>query len=104
MAAGKGAAGMGDTTFSSYQDEIANAAKVAAEQAGRKAGNLEDQLRVANELLRGLEILGKDTESEALRKSLVEILDAFSESILQRVLRSQMRPGVNKRSIRWSRS
>jgi hypothetical protein len=83
MAAGKGAAGMGDTTFSSYQDEIANAAKVAAEQAGRKAGNLEDQLRVANELLRGLEILGKDTESEALRKSLVEILDAFSESILQ---------------------
>lgn len=38
--------------------------------AGRKEGNLEDQLRVANELLRGFEILQKKPEAEALRAEL----------------------------------
>ena len=59
LAAGKGAAGMNALTLSQYQAEIDNAAQTASEVAGREQGNLEDQLRVANELLRGLQILQK---------------------------------------------
>lgn len=83
LAAGKGAAGMGAVAFSNYQDEISNTAQDAASKAGREKGNLEDQLRVANELLRGLEILSKADEVEKLEKDLTGILDAFSKSILQ---------------------
>ncbi|WP_257139813.1 SIR2 family protein [Burkholderia sp. MSMB1826] len=83
LAAGKGAAGMGAVTFSSYQAEIGNAAQDAAGKAGRELGNLEDQLRVANELLRGLAILGKTEDAEKLALDLANILDAFSKSILK---------------------
>lgn len=82
LAAGKGATGMGNLTLSHYQDEINRAAEKASEAAGRKKGNLEDQLRVANELLRGLEILQKDNEAEALRKELQTGMHAFAQSIL----------------------
>ncbi|MGL5908136.1 MAG: hypothetical protein ACRCZA_15730, partial [Shewanella sp.] len=57
LAAGTGAAGMGALTLSNHQTEITQAAEKAADAAGREKGNLEDQLRVANELLRGLEIM-----------------------------------------------
>ncbi|AJD69038.1 SIR2-like domain [Xanthomonas citri pv. citri] len=69
--------------FSRYQDEIDGAAQDAAKGAGRAKGNLEDQLRVANELLRGLQILGISDEAEALEQDLTGILNAFSKSILQ---------------------
>lgn len=82
LAAGKGAAGMGALTLSNHQTAIDQAAEKAAEAAGRKKGNLEDQLRVANELLRGLEILGEDSEAEALRKELQSGMQAFAQSIL----------------------
>src|SRR5690554_6755648 len=82
LAAGKGAAGMGTLTLSSHQIEIDQAAKKAAEAAGRKKGNLEDQLRVANELLRGLEILQQDSKAEALRNELDIGMRMFAQSIL----------------------
>jgi hypothetical protein len=82
LAAGKGAAGMGALTLSHYQTEITDAAKKAAEAAGRAQGNLEDQLRVANELLRGLEILQKNDEAKALRQELQTGMQAFAQSIL----------------------
>jgi hypothetical protein len=82
LAVGKSAAGMGALTLSTHESEINQAAEKAAEAAGRKTGNLEDQLRVANELLRGLEILQKDSEAEALRKELQTNMHAFAESIL----------------------
>ncbi len=83
LATGKPAAGMSEATLTSYKDEIEKAAKEAAQKAGREAGNLEDQLRAANELLRGLEILGKSTEAETLRTELTSTLEAFSKSILE---------------------
>lgn len=83
LAASKAAAGMGAVKFSRYQDKIDSAAQDAAKGAGRAKGNLEDQLRVANELLRGLQILGISDEAEALEQDLSGILDAFSKSILQ---------------------
>lgn len=82
IAAGKGAAGMNALTLTSHQAEISQAAERAAEAAGRKKGNLEDQLRVANELLRGLEILQKNSESAALRKELQTGMHSFAQSIL----------------------
>ncbi|MGY2399439.1 SIR2 family protein [Pseudomonas saponiphila] len=82
LAAGKGAAGMGALTLSNHQAEIDHAAEKAAEAAGRRKGNLEDQLRIANELLRGLEILQKDSEVEALRAELQNGMQDFAKSIL----------------------
>jgi hypothetical protein len=82
MAAEKSAAGMGSLTLSNHQSEIDQAAGNAAEAAGREKGNLEDQLRVANELLRGLEILQKDSEAKALREELQTGMQAFAQSIL----------------------
>ncbi|MFZ3123778.1 MAG: SIR2 family protein [Acidovorax sp.] len=83
LAADKAAAGMGEVILTSYKDEIAKAAKEAAQKAGREAGNIEDQLRAANELLRGLEILGKSTEAETLRTELAATLEVFAKSILE---------------------
>lgn len=82
LATGKGAAGMGALALSSHQTEIEQAAAKAAKAAGRKEGNLEDQLRVANELLRGLEILQKSSEAEALCNELQIGMQAFAQSIL----------------------
>lgn len=82
LAAGKGAAGMGSLTLSNHQAEIDQAAEKAAEAAGRKKGNLEDQLRIANELLRGLQILGKSEEADALRGELQTGMQNFAQSIL----------------------
>lgn len=90
---GKGAAlpGMSTVTFQSLNDEITQEAKRTSEVAGREEGNFEDQIRVANELLRGLEILAaaKEIGSEeqnqvaALRSDLKDILESFAKSILQ---------------------
>jgi hypothetical protein len=82
LAAGMPAAGMGEVTLTSYKDEIEKAAKKPP-KSGREAGNLEDQLRAANELLRGLEILGKAADAETCCTELTTTLEAFSKSILE---------------------
>lgn len=81
LAAERSAAGMSALNLSNYRDEINSKAKESASKAGRKEGNLEDQLRVANELLRGLEILG-DSKADELRNELNEGMQSFSQSIL----------------------
>lgn len=82
LAAKKGAAGMGNLSLSTHQTDINLAAEKAAEAAGRKKGNLEDQLRVANELLRGLDILQKSGEANQLRQELRTGMHDFAQSIL----------------------
>lgn len=81
LATGKLAAGMNALALSNHSDKINASAKQSAEAAGRKADNLEDQLRVANELLRGLEILGDESEA-ALRTEITNGMGKFAESIL----------------------
>lgn len=81
LAAGKGAAGMGEIPLSTHKDKVSAAAANAAKAAGRQKGNVEDQLRVANELLRGLEILQEPKASD-LRTELRTGMQAFAESIL----------------------
>lgn len=83
--------GMGTMSFGILDKEIAAEAKRSATLAGRSDGNFEDQIRAANELLRGLEILanskGKDSKEqkqvEALRKGLGSTLSSFAKSIFQ---------------------
>ncbi|MEG2267557.1 MAG: fibronectin-binding protein (FBP), partial [Acinetobacter sp.] len=60
LATSKPAAGMENTTFSEFNDQISSQAQVSAVKAGRSVANFEDQLRIANELLRGLEIQNDD--------------------------------------------
>lgn len=81
LTAGRGAAGMSALSLSNYEDEINSKAKESANKAGRKEGNLEDQLRIANELLRGLEILNNST-ADSLRNELNKGMTNFSQSIL----------------------
>ena len=83
LAAGKPATGMGEISLSAYATEIKQAAQSAAQKSGRQQGNLEDQLRAANELERGLEILGKSVEAKTLTTELTNALEVFSKSILQ---------------------
>lgn len=82
LAAGQRAAGMGALPLATQQGKINAAAEASASQAGRKKGNVEDQLRVANELLRGLEIL-QNKQAEKLREELEAGMNTFAESILK---------------------
>ena len=91
MATGKALSGMDTVTFNTFNDEISAEGKRVAAAAGRKEGNFEDQIRVANELLRGLEIVPPkkedgtpdDEQVSVLRKSLVDTLESFTASILE---------------------
>lgn len=87
LAAKASPTGMAKADFSEFSTEIATEVKRVAEAAGRKDGNIEDQIRVANELLRGLEIqAAKDSElkpkAESLKTDLTKILASFAQSIL----------------------
>lgn len=82
LAAGEVAAGMNAISLASHKDKVDAAAEKSAKAAGRKKGNVEDQLRVANELLRGLEIL-QDSQADTLRKDLEKGMKEFAESILK---------------------
>lgn len=82
---------MSNIEFNVLNDKIAAEAKRVAETSGRKIGNFEDQIRVASELLRGLEIVGikkadgaaEDDEATILRNDLSGALKSFTESILK---------------------
>ena len=83
LAGATGGTTMGATTFTKYKDEIEEAAKASAEASGRGSGNIEDQIRVANDLLRGLKILKKDGEAKELETELNTIISGFAKSILE---------------------
>lgn len=72
---------MSGTTFSTYKDEIESAAQESAQASGREKGNIEDQIRSANDLLRGLKILRNDAATK-LERELNSIISNFAKSIL----------------------
>jgi hypothetical protein len=82
--------GMEATTFNVLSKEINAESRRAAQLAGRDAGNFEDQIRAANELLRGLEIIAstkvdgaeEHAQVTTLRKDIGAILRSFAGSIL----------------------
>lgn len=91
LATGKQGPGMDTVPFNTLKDEIEKEASCTAKATGRNEANFEDQIRVANELLRGLEIMastkGKDSDQRkqagALRNELSQKLDQFAASILK---------------------
>lgn len=82
LAGATGGTTMGTTTFTTYKDEIKEAAEASAKVSGRGTGNIEDQIRTANDLLRGLKILKKN-EATKLEKELNSIVSEFAKSILK---------------------
>ena len=91
LGTGKALPGMDAVTFPSLNEVISQEARRTAETAGREDGNFEDQVRVASELLRGLEILAASkadqsperTQVDAVRQGLKNVLQSFAISILQ---------------------
>ena len=91
LATDKPLPGMDTVAFGEMNDEILREAKRMAEAVGRASGNFEDQIRVATELLRGLEIISaaKPDDSSvgrqvsALRSDLTGALGSFAGSILE---------------------
>jgi hypothetical protein len=79
---------MAPTGFSYYGAEIEAEAARSAGSAGRGAGNIEDRIRAASELLRGLEIMAgtanelKD-RAQAIRDELGRTLAEFAEAVLR---------------------
>lgn len=87
LGTGKVLPGMDSADFAGFNDVINLEAKKSAEAAGRDQGNIEDQIRVANELLRGLEILGSEDKqfsekASALKKGLLGVMTKFAAAIL----------------------
>ena len=82
---------MDPVKFNSFNDEINEAVKTSANAVGRCKGNIEDQIRIANELLRGLEIrsatkLDDSCERKEVSKlscNLRTVLADLSNSILE---------------------
>ncbi len=77
------------TLDTGYSDEINASAKAIADKNKRGAANIEDYIRVINELLRGLEILehnisadkGKKAAYDKLTESLKKTISSFADSI-----------------------
>lgn len=87
IATDKALPGMGLAKFSHFEGEINAEARRSAAAAGREDGNIEDQIRVANELLRGLQIIAasnNDAQKKAtgLEEDLNRVLGEFAASIL----------------------
>ncbi len=81
-AGANGGANMEKCEFSVFKAEIESHAKNKAKKAGRKEGNIEDQIRTAIELLRGLEIQNM-SEATRLKDELNRVIESFSQSILK---------------------
>lgn len=90
LATGASLPGMNTVDFKTLGDVIKKEVMRTAKELKRGEGNIEDQIRVVNELLRGLEILALKKEdsaereqSDVLRQELSEALKSFAASILQ---------------------
>lgn len=73
---------MGRATFTNYKNKIESAAQESAKASGRENGNIEDQIRTANDLLKGLKILGGTNKARTLEQELNSIVSEFAISIL----------------------
>ena len=82
--------GMEKVEFSAFKEEIAVEVERIAKKRNRGEGNFEDQIRVAGELLRGLQILGTkehEKNSKDLNKK-IEKLEYEIENKLQKIAKS----------------
>ena len=81
--------GMSKTSeFTVYSDEIEKAAVDSAKKSGRNIANIEDRIRVANEVLNGLKVLQYSDEAsdistklDTLRSDLENVIKNFTDNI-----------------------
>lgn len=77
---------LANISFEGLSDEIKEkvvaSAKDSAERNGRGISNIEDSIRVANELLRGMEVLGHESV-DSVRKAIANTLRKLADSVLQ---------------------
>jgi hypothetical protein len=89
-----GMPGMQGVKWENFAQQIKRAAKISAKSTGRDNPNIEDQIRVVNELLKGLQHYCVDSENseksdelknriEELSKERIKVLKEFSEGILK---------------------
>ena len=87
---GKAPQGMGMMDFSVFKEQMETSAFESARKTGRGVPNIEDQIRVANDLIRGLEIyLSSQDDNEKLKEQLKQFkkelqsgLSAFAKDVL----------------------
>lgn len=89
MAKGAAGAGMANFDFTVFADEVQLASEKSAKRSGRGTPNIEDQIRVANELIKGLEIYLADEVVEGItpdlqtfKQELQDGLNSFAADIL----------------------
>ena len=82
--AGSTSKDMGRVVFNEYKDAIKKAADSQAKNMVRGKANFEDDLRVAIDLCRGLEIQGDDGASKLIKE-----IDAHFTGFIQQVLESE---------------
>lgn len=91
LATDKPLSAMGRISLGTLDEEIDAEATRVAGLAGRDDGNVEDQIRAATELIRGLEIIASTKPREApehnlvsvLRDRLTRALESFADSLLE---------------------
>lgn len=88
LATGKTGPGMAAADFGDFKQVVDSAAERSAESIGRGKPNIEDQVRVANELARGLEILGQSdggtlAKAKALNTKIADVLATFAADVLR---------------------
>lgn len=92
LATGKPGAGMSQINFSMFKEQIDIACDESAANAGRGTGNIQDQIRVGNDLIAGLEIFiktdvyGSKKLGKELRKFKGELhqgMNSFANTILK---------------------
>jgi len=71
-----------------FSEQIENSARIIAKKNNRGEANIEDYVRVINELLRGLKILGYDAADDTNEKKSYDTLNATLENIIQKFAES----------------
>lgn len=91
LAQNNAGAGMNQISFSVFKEQVTKACEKSAKNAGRGTANIEDQIRAANELIKGLEIFlsierrGNGVLRKELDKFRTELQDGlgkFADTIL----------------------
>ncbi len=90
MAKNSSGAGMEGMTITEFKEQIEKKAKETAEKTGRGTPNIEDEIRIINELIRGLEIYLSNKEEDdliekvdKLKKELEKGITDFANSVLK---------------------
>ncbi len=89
IAKGNAGSGMGKISFSAFKEQMDTCTAQSAQRAGRGDGNIEDQIRIAKDLLQGLEIYTstKVANNEKLKKEIAKLNEELNAGLLEFVKR-----------------